>query len=150
MSIFPTLLALGSTALIGHVDNVNLGKNNPHPTLAAGLPHFAEGIWRQWGRDTFLALKGSMIQLNRIDEAKALIQAFADKLENGLIPNLFACGGRYNARDAVWFWLQAIQDYCQKDPEFKGEIMPKVHEVFDAHLRGISFHDRGADDRIHG
>jgi len=51
----------------------------------------------------------------RYEEALSLITAYASCLRHGLIPNLLSSGEnpRFNARDATWWFAQAIQDYCQ-------------------------------------
>jgi glycogen debranching enzyme len=116
-SSFVKSLALGSVSLVGHVDECELpdtilGTNDGLKlSLSAGLPHFSSSYMRNWGRDTFISLRGLLLLTGRFEEAKNLILAYGGTMRHGLIPNLLADGkfSRYNCRDAVWFWLKSIR-----------------------------------------
>ncbi|VDM59544.1 unnamed protein product [Angiostrongylus costaricensis] len=175
-------LALSSVSFVGHISCAALAPlpesiklEDDHPSsLAAGLPHFTVGIWRNWGRDTFIALPGCLLSTGRFYDARNIIISYAGSLRHGLIPNLLAegKGARYNCRDAVWFWLYSIQRYVKYAP--KGQeilkcpvrrIYPKDETIFgeeerveplidvmcealERHFCGIDFRERNAGPQI--
>ncbi|KAJ1730889.1 bifunctional 4-alpha-glucanotransferase/amylo-alpha-1,6-glucosidase [Coemansia biformis] len=181
-SRFTRQLALTSVQLLGHVGDTGL-----HPTdgaavacsMSAGLPHFSTGFMRCWGRDVTIALDGLLLVTGRYDDARSHILAFGSTLKHGLIPNLLDAGRfpRYNARDATWFWLQAVQAYCTHAPEGAGLLQAAVRrrfpdgetfvewdsseaysatstvaeliqEIMERHARGISFREWNAGPRL--
>jgi len=142
------------------------------PSLAAGFPHFASGIWRNWGRDTFISLRGLLLLTGRFEEARYLILSYGGCLRHGLIPNLLGDGkiARYNARDAVWWWLYSICNYTrivaqgheilsdkvsrlypidessmESSSGMHDQLLSEViQEVFVRHIQMLSFRERGA------
>ena len=112
-------LALGSVQMIGKVNSTGLHAKEKLAGMAAGLPHFSTHHMRCWGRDVFISLRGLLLITGRFKDAKDHILSFVSVLKHGLIPNLLDSGRkpRYNARDAVWWCLQAIKDYCEMAPE---------------------------------
>ncbi|KII87207.1 glycoside hydrolase family 13 protein [Plicaturopsis crispa FD-325 SS-3] len=111
-------LALCSVQMHGLVQSASLDPAKPTPSLAAGLPHFAAGWARCWGRDVFISLRGLFLTTGNFEGAKKHIVAFASTLKHGLIPNLLDSvrNPRYNSRDSPWWMIQNIQDYVNSAP----------------------------------
>ena len=113
---------------------------------------FREGIWRNWGRDTFIALRGLLLLTGRFDEARHLLLTYGSCLRHGLIPNLLA-GPRYNARDAIWFWFYSLSQYTALAPDgcsilsahIQGNTLHSIiKSAIDAHWNGCSFREHNA------
>ncbi|XP_069581806.1 glycogen debranching enzyme-like isoform X1 [Brachyistius frenatus] len=142
-------------------------------SLAAGLPHFCAGTFRCWGRDTFMSVRGLLLLTGRHLEARNVLLSFAGTLRYGLIANLLGLSGsaRYNSRDAVWWWLQCVQEFCSLVPDGisilrcpvsriypTNESQPQpagawnqplcdvIQEVMQRHLQGIRFRETGETD----
>ncbi|KAI1638437.1 glycogen debranching enzyme [Biscogniauxia mediterranea] len=125
-------LGMVSVQQTGIVKSASLWPKKLVPSLAAGLPHFAVEWARCWGRDVFISLRGLYIGTGRFEEAAEHIFAFASVLKHGMIPNLLASGRnpRYNSRDSIWFFLQAIQDYTKYAPDGLNLLTKKVKRRF--------------------
>jgi glycogen debranching enzyme len=116
---FTKRLALCSIQMHGQVSSASLDPGKALPSLAAGLPHFATGWARCWGRDVFISLRGLFLTTGNFLAARNHILAFCSTLKHGLIPNLLDSirRPRYNSRDSPWWMLQNIQDYTLLAPD---------------------------------
>ena len=125
-------LALTSVQMSGTVRSASLIPSKTVPSLAAGLPHFSTSWARCWGRDIFIALRGLYLATARVDDARQHIKVFASVLKHGMVPNLLGDGRtpRYNARDAIWFFLQNIQDHTKMAPGGYAILQEKVARRF--------------------
>lgn len=122
---FITDLALTSVQLLGRVSSTGLHPSILCPSLSAGLPHFTTHHMRCWGRDVFISLPGLLLRTGRLADARRHLLAFAACCHHGLIPNLLdsARRPRYNARDATWWFLHALQQYITRHPEHARDVL---------------------------
>ncbi|XP_070066606.1 glycogen debranching enzyme isoform X2 [Drosophila virilis] len=139
---FTQSLALSTLQFLAVCNSANLpgfslALSPPKPpkqcvTLSAGLPHFSTGYMRCWGRDTFIALRGTMLLTGRFTEARFIIIGFASAMRHGLIPNLLDNGvkPRFNCRDAVWWWMHSIAQYVNEAPKGAAILNDKVSRIF--------------------
>jgi len=102
-----------------------LVKRGGGKTIVAGYPWFTD-----WGRDTFIALRGICLAADRIDEALSILLEWSSAISEGMLPNRFPDHGEapeFNSVDAsLWFVIAS-------------------HELFDAAERAgveISSTDR--------
>ena len=78
-------------------------------TIIAGYPWFTD-----WGRDTFISLRGLCLATGRLDTARSILLAWAGAVSEGMLPNFFPDGaGRpeYNSVDASLWYVVAVSDY---------------------------------------
>ncbi len=78
-------------------------------TIIAGYPWFLD-----WGRDTFISLRGLCLATRRISEARDILVGWAGTVSEGMIPNRFTDENErpeYNAVDASLWYVIAIHEY---------------------------------------
>ena len=114
-------------------------------SLIAGYPWFGE-----WGRDTFLSLRGLCLATGRMDDARRILIQWSGSLQDGLLPNRFPDGGEppeYNSVDAPLWFVIAVNEFLEAGRERdktvgaadRLKLRGAVATVLEAYLRGTSF-----------
>jgi predicted glycogen debranching enzyme len=97
---FPTALERSADA---YIVQRGIGK-----TIVAGYPWFTD-----WGRDTFIALRGLCLATGRLPEARDILLEWANTVSEGMLPNRFADAGEapeYNSVDASLWYVIATSE----------------------------------------
>ncbi|MBI9016685.1 MAG: glycogen debranching enzyme family protein [Phycisphaerae bacterium] len=112
-------------------------------SILAGFHWFAD-----WGRDTFIALPGLLLNTKRYEQARDVLMTFSVALDKGQIPNRFDDYGgapHYNSIDASLWFINAAWQYLQvtgDEETFYGQFRNVLAEIIKA------YHD-GTRDNIH-
>ena len=75
-------------------------------TIIAGYPWFTD-----WGRDTFIAVRGLCLATGRFAEARDILMAWSAAVSQGMLPNRFPDHGaepEYNSVDASLWYVIAV------------------------------------------
>ena len=112
-------------------------------TIVAGYPWFTD-----WGRDTFIALRGLCLATGRLDDARAILLEWAGLVSDGMLPNRFADQGEgpeFNAVDAALWYVVAVHDFLGA----AGSVTERDRRALETAVEGIlSGYARGTRYRI--
>jgi predicted glycogen debranching enzyme len=127
--------ALGTERQAAQAYVVARGKGE---TIVAGYPWFTD-----WGRDTFIALRGLCLSLGQWDRAKHVLLTWSRLLSGGMLPNRFPDGSgppEYTSVDSAFWFAVAVQELCAalppQDEGFNGSEREHLLAAVDAIVRG--------------
>ncbi|HEX5575598.1 MAG TPA: amylo-alpha-1,6-glucosidase [Gemmatimonadales bacterium] len=86
-------------------------KRGSGKTIVAGYPWFTD-----WGRDTFIAMRGLCLATGRLNEARSILLQWAGLVSRGMLPNRFVDQGdapEFNSVDASLWYVVAVHDYLR-------------------------------------
>ena len=95
-------------------------------TIIAGYPWFTD-----WGRDTFLAMRGLCLATGRLETARQILVEWSRAQVEGLLPNRFPDAGEtpeFNSVDAALWYVQAAHDFLAQAQTTPGFSLPQGDE----------------------
>ena len=96
-------------------------------TIIAGYPWFAD-----WGRDTFIALRGLCLATGRLDVARDILLAWSSTVSGGMLPNRFPDQDgqpEFNAVDASLWFIIAVHEYLEACSSRRKEALISKSEI---------------------
>jgi predicted glycogen debranching enzyme len=118
-------------------------------TIIAGYPWFTD-----WGRDTFIAMRGLLLALGRYDEAMSILLEWTRTISEGMLPNRFPDDGgdpAYNSVDASLWFVIAVHDYLlsgHASLSARGQLQSAVDAILGGYVRGTRFNISVDDDGL--
>jgi predicted glycogen debranching enzyme len=109
-------------------------------TIIAGYPWFTD-----WGRDTFISLRGLCLAIDRVDTALEILLAWAGTVSEGMLPNRFPDASdepEFNSVDASLWYIVAVHDLLDaathRGRAISGEQRQKLEHAALAIVEGYS------------
>ena len=109
-------------------------------TVIAGYHWFTD-----WGRDTMIAFHGLALSTRRFGLARNILRAFAERVDQGMLPNRFSDAGEaaeYNTVDATLWFFEAIRAFSEISGDFafvQQQLFPVLADIIEWHRRGTRF-----------
>ena len=129
---FPSVLARSADSYVV--------ARNEGSTVLAGFPWFTD-----WGRDTFIAMRGLLLASGRYADAEAILLEWASTISEGMLPNRFPDSGgapEYNSVDASLWFAIAVHDYLltgHAGPDTRTRLQQAVDAILEGYSRGTRF-----------
>ena len=123
-------------------------------SIVAGYPWFTD-----WGRDTFVALRGLCLATGRLDDARAILLQWAGALSEGMLPNRFPEWGEepeFHSVDApLWFavtvfeYLKAVEGRSRRlGARQRRTLLDAVAAILEGYATGTRFGIRLDEDGL--
>jgi predicted glycogen debranching enzyme len=118
-------------------------------TVIAGYPWFGD-----WGRDTFLALRGLCLATDRLELARDILLEWSGAVSDGMLPNRFPDRGdrpEYNSVDASLAYVLAVGEYLARTTPSADDVRrleAAVRAILDGYRRGTRHGIRADDDGL--
>jgi predicted glycogen debranching enzyme len=139
-----------------HAADAYLVQRGTGRTLVAGYPWFGD-----WGRDTFIALRGLCLATGRLEEARDILVEWAGTVSEGMLPNRFPDRGEapeFNSVDASLWYVIAVHEYLevveqQRPASFTADchtqkLRAAVEEILAGYSSGTRFGIRADTDGL--
>ena len=123
-------------------------------TIVAGYPWFTD-----WGRDTFIAMRGLCLATGRQDVARKILLEWSTLVSEGMLPNRFPDQGgspEYNSVDSSLWYVIAVYDYLQlarrsgKPMRFQDvfSFQKAIEAILEGYLTGTRYNIRMDSDGL--
>lgn len=123
-------------------------------TIIAGYPWFAD-----WGRDTFIALRGLCLATGRLAEAEEILLTWSRAVDRGMLPNRFPEQGErreFNSVDASLWFVVVVHELLEASAHAGRKVsvtartllMRAVNDILEGYTRGARFGIRADADGL--
>lgn len=131
-----------------------LVKRGSGRSIVAGYPWFTD-----WGRDTFIALRGLCLASGRLADARDILVEWSGAVSEGMLPNRFPDAGEqpeFNAVDASLWFVVAVHELLGApaaaaavlSPEDRARLHAAVLSIVEGYARGTRFGIRADADGL--
>jgi predicted glycogen debranching enzyme len=121
-------------------------------TIIAGYPWFGD-----WGRDTFIAMRGLCLATGRLAEAGDILSAWATTVSQGMLPNRFPDKGdqpEYNSVDASLWYIIVVHEFLEAaagQPQLLANrqlLLDTVDAILTGYFQGTRYGVRADEDGL--
>lgn len=123
-------------------------------SIVAGYPWFTD-----WGRDTFIAVRGLCISAGRLVEARDILLEWSGAVSRGMLPNRFPDSGEaaeFNAVDASLWFVIAVHDLLEQvgddlavlSPPDRARLDRAVQQIVEGYAAGTRYGIRADTDGL--